>query len=160
MKSNPKLAKEIKKASKILAKAKSDMVKVAKKAMTDASKSIFDNHPKLNSFSWAQYTPYFNDGDTCEFYVHSDYFKMDIGGYKLASVSPYAGKVAYEVYLNGEYVDSELSKELDGAIKKAAFDIEELISGIDEDIMRDIYGDHVEVTVTRKGIKIEDHEHE
>lgn len=43
---------------------------------TDASKDLFEKHPKLNSFSWTQYTPYFNDGEPCEFSVYKDYITV------------------------------------------------------------------------------------
>lgn len=33
---------------------------------------LFAQAPKLKSVSWTQYTPYFNDGDTCEFSAHTD----------------------------------------------------------------------------------------
>ena len=44
-------------------------------------KELFDKSEKIESFSWTQYTPFFNDGDTCEFGVHCD-----------------------DPYVNGEYV--------------------------------------------------------
>jgi len=33
---------------------------------------LFAQAPKLKSVSWTQYTPYFNDGDSCEFSAHTD----------------------------------------------------------------------------------------
>lgn len=44
----------------------------AKTLFLESAKSVFENHPDLKSFSWTQYTPYFNDGDTCEFSAHTD----------------------------------------------------------------------------------------
>ena len=34
-----------------------------------AFKELFDKHPEVKSMQWAQYTPYFNDGEPCEFYM-------------------------------------------------------------------------------------------
>ena len=34
---------------------------------------LFEQHPVLTSFSWTQYTPYFNDGDECTFSANIDY---------------------------------------------------------------------------------------
>jgi len=36
-----------------------------------AAKELFAKYPSLESFSWTQWTPYFNDGDTCYFSVHA-----------------------------------------------------------------------------------------
>jgi len=35
-------------------------------------KPIFESIPELETISWTQYTPYFNDGDDCIFTIHSD----------------------------------------------------------------------------------------
>lgn len=40
---------------------------------------LFIKYPELNSFSWTQYTPYFNDGEPCEFGVHE---VDEINGYR------------------------------------------------------------------------------
>lgn len=33
---------------------------------------IFASNSSIESLGWSQYTPYFNDGDTCHFSVHTD----------------------------------------------------------------------------------------
>ena len=38
----------------------------------ETTKEFFDQNPLVNAIVWTQYTPYFNDGDTCEFHVRSD----------------------------------------------------------------------------------------
>jgi hypothetical protein len=53
--------------------------KEAKKAMkrrlqvsfNDAAQAFFDKAPEGTTITWAQYTPYFNDGDACTFRVGS-----------------------------------------------------------------------------------------
>lgn len=39
-----------------------------------ACKQFFDACPEVEAVTWTQYTPYFNDGETCEFSVHDKYF--------------------------------------------------------------------------------------
>jgi hypothetical protein len=39
-----------------------------------ACKQFFDACPEVEAVQWTQYTPYFNDGETCEFSVHEKYF--------------------------------------------------------------------------------------
>jgi len=44
---------------------KKDALTLSKEVFNDWCKEIFEKHPKVESFGWNQYTPYFNDGDTC-----------------------------------------------------------------------------------------------
>lgn len=39
-----------------------------------ACKQFFDACPEVEAITWTQYTPYFNDGESCEFSVHDKYF--------------------------------------------------------------------------------------
>lgn len=39
-----------------------------------ACKQFFDACPEVEAVTWTQYTPYFNDGETCEFSVNEKYF--------------------------------------------------------------------------------------
>lgn len=54
--------------------AQAKMKQESKDAFSNACKEVFEQHQKLESFSWTQYSPFFNDGDACEFGVH------EIGG--------------------------------------------------------------------------------
>lgn len=47
-------------------------------------KEIFDEFPAIKKIGWTQYTPYFNDGDACEFSVHEINFKAEgvLSGYE------------------------------------------------------------------------------
>ena len=58
-------------------KLKKEMVEASNKIFTELTKEIFVEHPKVKSFGWTQYTPYFNDGDTCYFSVHTDYIYIN-----------------------------------------------------------------------------------
>lgn len=37
----------------------------------EGCKELFARHPEMESFAWSQYTPYWNDGDVCEFGVYT-----------------------------------------------------------------------------------------
>lgn len=54
------------------AEAKRVFSERAKALFKTAISEIFEKHPCLDSFSWTQYAPYFNDGEPCEFHVHAD----------------------------------------------------------------------------------------
>lgn len=59
---------------------KEQLADIGAKYFREASKQLFDAYPKLESFTWAQYTPYFNDGDECVFGVDTDSYSIGING--------------------------------------------------------------------------------
>jgi len=81
---------------------------------------------KLQTFTWQQYTPYFCDGDICEFSVH----EPDI----------------YELFSN-----TELTKNDETVAYKAIRKIVDTICSKGfEDLMLLMFGDHKEITITSK----------
>ena len=57
-------------------------------ALVETCREFFENNPTIKLICWTQYTPYFNDGDTCTFRVNDIYFSNaegddvnDITGY-------------------------------------------------------------------------------
>ena len=105
-------------------------------------KQLFEKFPRLNSFSWTQYTPYFNDGDTCVFRVHTD--DPDINGIEGYEISKAWGK----------YTDS--NPELI-PLKEA---VEEFLASVPQESFLDLFGDHAQVTVTRKGVTTDEYSHD
>lgn len=99
--------------------------KKGEEILEEGFKSIFDKYPELKSFSWRQYTPYFNDGDTCTFGVCECHEIND-------DEIPWR-KESKEPWKND-----------------AASDIDSLILNVGDEIMENIYGDHVRVTISKK----------
>jgi len=103
--------------------------------------SLFEANPKLESFGWQQYTPYFNDGDPCVFSVYADY--PAINGY-----------------------DYNHDKgELTGVTEEEAEELRKLVGSflneVPNDIMESMFGDHVSVTVHRDGsVDTEEYSHD
>ena len=60
------------------ASAKQQFTERISAAMKSAFQKMFDKEPALQSFSWVQYTPYFNDGEPCKFGVNDDVYYIDI----------------------------------------------------------------------------------
>ena len=100
-------------------------------------KVLFDAVPALEAIDLIQYTPYFNDGDTCEFRINS--------------VGFYDEKDFESDY--GANFDSPLEQE---ALKDA---LTQFIYR-NADLMKSLYGDHVKVTITPEETTIEEYEHE
>lgn len=49
--------------------AKEQLKAAVRPSIADLSRAVFAADPGIASVSWPQYTPYFNDGDACVFYV-------------------------------------------------------------------------------------------
>ncbi len=105
----------------------------AKRYFAEASKHLFDTHPELVSFSWTQYTPYFNDGDTCTF-----------GANEVSEIN------------EQESYDLEENSILEPALK----DCGNFVSSFDDDDLEAMFGDHVRVICTRDGVDTESYDHD
>lgn len=117
---------------------------VLKEAMTE----FFTTHPKVLGIRWRQYTPYFNDGDECVFGYYDLAYKLGEDG--------------------GDYGDGYTdlpwdAKELPEGLTKAALkDLRALNKALSnmEDTLKTTFGDHVEVTVTKAGVTVDEYEHD
>lgn len=125
-------------------KLRADMAAMIKPLLMD----FLAENPKVKSIRWFQYTPYFNDGGTCEFSVHDVYFST----VKTPKDWDESEKV-FQTYRYNEAsgVDKatyENCDALDNALHKC------------EDALQELFGDHVEVIVTREGVETEEYDHD
>ena len=65
---------------------------------------VFENFPEVNSISWTQYTPYFNDGDECTFGVRNDY--PEVNGEEV----DYKSKLLKDIVENLQAIDEDIYK--------------------------------------------------
>jgi hypothetical protein len=123
-----------------------------KTAVHEALQELFEKHPKLESFKWQQYTPYFNDGSPCEFGVHSiDSFTFD--GEEDPELFDYSTATRENGYKSARLGSDELHAAYD-AINTLSAQLEAA-----EEVLEAVFGDHVEVTVTRDGISVDEYNH-
>jgi hypothetical protein len=132
---------ELRQKKKELAKQMQD---AAKEYFNEHSKAIFDKWPKLEWFAWTQYTPHFNDGDTCRFGANIDY-----------PSACYEGKEYDEL----EYTPEETEPNYKD-LQKLNKEIVKFLKAIDEDDYETMFGDHVKVVVSRKGADVDEYEHD
>jgi hypothetical protein len=145
-------------------KLKEEMLEASNKIFTDLTKTIFEDHPKVKSFGWNQFTPYFNDGETCEFSANVDYIQINdepvdesewINETKITNWGTWnREKRQYEGRTevpNFNY-DSELVKATD--------EIREFLRNFDNDFFMSQFGDHAEVTITAEGVSVDEYEHD
>lgn len=112
-----------------------------KKALTEQLKQefpallkpLFEKYPSVEKIRWAQYTPYFNDGDECVFRANVE-----------------------ELAIN----DDEMYEGSDEN-EDAQIEFSSALSAMPDEMMKDVFGDHVEVTVYSDGrIETEEYEHD
>ena len=145
-------------------KLKEEMLEASNKIFTEMTKVIFEEHPKVKSFGWNQYTPYFNDGETCTFSANVDYIYIngtcvdDSDWVSEKIITNYGTwnreKKVYEgrTEIPNLNYDSELVKSTDNII--------EFLRNFDEDFFMSQFGDHAEVTVTLEGVSVGEYEHD
>jgi hypothetical protein len=144
----------------LFADIKKAKMEISKQLFSAASKALFEKFPKLEKFSWAQYTPHFNDGDTCSFSVHTDTLRSFV----YDGESGYDGEETYiEIYNIGREFDMTLRKYVDvevGEVEECLKAISNFLESFDEDYFEESFGDHVEVIVTRDNVETEEYDHD
>lgn len=183
------LKKKISKAQKQIEKLKDQLVDDSQSLFKVSCQEIFEKNPDFTSFSWTQYTPYWNDGDSCEFSAHTDYVYIDdeedessfynaeIDFKELKQKEKTIKKLLSEIEglkKQGKKEDDweirhkqsrieELNKlDLENTEKRFNFlkDINDLLKNIDQDTLEIMFGDHAKVVVTKDGIDVEKYDHD
>jgi len=165
-----------------LVNARERAIKEGESLFKQAVKEIFKDFKSLESFSWDQYTPHWNDGDECLFGVHLD--SLRINGeehpeciYTLESLDRLLSDKNSEARIIMELADTKkdrwevesLKRDLESIrtrdpkkvaetyeIKKA---IHDLLSEIDETVYQNMFGEGA-IVATRDGVAVEECEHD
>lgn len=105
---------------------------------------------EVDAIRWAQYTPFFNDGDVCEFSTGE--LTMKLRGDDESGELDDGFMWSYEVRRNASCsaTTKNYFAELGDALGVGRF----------ESFLYDQFGDHAEVTVTREKVTIESYDHE
>ena len=143
--------------------ARAKMMADGREAIKEAFNEIFEQFPNLEAVRWTQYTPYFNDGDACEFGVHEFSAKLS----NITNVRDEYDREGWVdswtiKYCTDDYSDTDLSYENRNE-KHPDLKIFDALSVIQrqEDLLETIYGDHVEVIITRDGTtEVENYDHD
>lgn len=158
------IIKEVQEKQKEINSLKKELLKKSEEAFFKGAKQIFETCPQLDSVSWTQYTPYFNDGDETIFSVNTSYLEVN-GKYtdEDDSLSPTVIK-SYGTYNRNLRVYEGRVEEPNPNYNKTLSDSVDMMSKFlevfDEDFYKSQFGDHVKVTITKEGIDTEEYEHE
>lgn len=155
---------EIKEKQAEIKKMQNELQKKSAEIFLSSFKRLFEENPKLKSFGWTQYTPYFNDGDTCYFSANTDYLYINGEQEDDASWSQEKKVISWGTYNREKRVyegrieqdNPDYIPELAAASEK----VKKFLNVFDEDFYQRQFGDHVKITVTENGIDTEDCEHD
>lgn len=154
-----------------MVEAKKQIKKTANDAFTEMSADFFENNPAILSLCWAQYTPYWNDGDTCTFSANTNYpsFTFEAKDGKTLhydenmSELTVVGSAVRDEEEDIEYSEDDqidqgpYEKEID----KHAKAVISFLNVFEEEDLEVMFGDHMKITVNRNGkVKTEEYEHE
>jgi hypothetical protein len=150
---------------------RNEYLEKSKQAFADGTKALFEKHPLLEWFSWHQYTGYFCDGDPCYFSVYSDPESMELAFDEKHFLQEWhAGEeddegnavlTWYDTYNWDDTARERVPVPGMEPVVAAYNDASEFVSAFDEELLKDMFGDHVEVAVMRDGgVKIVSYEHD
>ena len=136
----------------------------ARVVFNDEFKSFFERFPEIREIVWTQYTPYFNDGEPCTFCVHApvakptsiDLFEHDIAENYSDDDDEYSCIIQNIVYGTS---DERARTERENELVETFNDLASLVQGMD-DLMQDIFGDHVIVRASKRGFDVEVYDHD
>lgn len=112
---------------------------------------LFEKYPGVKNVRWTQYTPYFNDGDACEFSTNAGYADLN---YDVREEDEDEDEDETEEIKSEDTAAPEVPEEAEG-------EFQDVLSSIDDSFYKDLFGDHVEVIVNRDGtIDVEEYDHD
>jgi hypothetical protein len=114
------------------------------------------DNPGVSGIRWNQYTPYFNDGETCTFTVHEPRFQFggqeEGGDYEDGFFDlPWDYGSEYYADFRAACPDRDLCEKCRSLATE--------LRGMDDALLA-LFGDHVQVTVTKDGVEAEEYEHD
>jgi lysophospholipase L1-like esterase len=118
--------------------ARDQLSKITKEQVVGLFKPFFDANPKIDAVKWSQYTPYFMDGDPCVFGVN-EIVLVSKELFTDEDADSYHGENSVPEW----DADAEFRPLFDAA--------NEIRNPLPNELLQDIFGDHVEVTIYRDG---------
>lgn len=125
-------------------------------AVKEAFKEVFSAHPEIASIWWTQYTPYFNDGDSCTFGVNE--FSVDLVSDEKEKSEDDEDEDDYDN--EGRHDVYSLVKSKDKTQRDIGKAVAKLEKELPEDILEHVFGDHTKIVATPKGFVIKEYEHD
>lgn len=136
-------------------KQKKLFIKELKSDLNLVLKEIFSTIPEIKSIYWIQYTPYFMDGDTCEFSIHDI-----IVSNTEEALATYPGDDCGDDSIWADSADDVEKEYVPNAIHRKLLKNFSALINKSGDLIQEVFGDHVRVIGTKTGFKVQSYEHE
>jgi hypothetical protein len=150
-----KIKEDMALANKKMQEIREELTEKGKAAFGEASKELFALHPQLKAFRWTQYTPYFCDGDPCEFGVND----LQVQFKERIETNDVQGVWDYSEDDEDQWVEFTHSGE-SHPLFSVYTDCEEVRGMLDEETLEALFGDHVQVTVHADCVETTEYEHD
>ena len=139
---------------------RAEFQKSAQELFKNITKEFFATNPGIKAAKWSQYTPYFNDGDECVFRVNDVYF-TNASGEELDNVSHW-GEYEGEDESIEVFSSWDLKKTTIEGIDSAQVKLFESMIGSSEmeEVLQEMFGDHVIITATADGFDVAEYDHD
>lgn len=155
----------------VQAKLRKEFQQQAQDAFKEVVKELFEKNTGLGLVTWTQYTPYFNDGEECTFSINEAYFSnatdtedIEYGEYQGDDDTLWSTDSIVTHLTGGASWDKETTVKVQATEGLNLESIREFMSILNspemEDIFRAMFGDHVKVVLTRKGIEVDEYSHD
>jgi hypothetical protein len=123
---------------------------------TEASVALFTEHPELKSFQWSQYTPYFNDGETCTFSVNRDYFTITTVDGASHEIEPWGIQ-----FYGNRGTDWEGNPYTPSPTDLIGLQVAVFLKNFEDTDLFNMFGDHASITVHRNGsVDVDEYDHD
>jgi hypothetical protein len=154
------LLAEIAKSKAEMTKIKEEMSIKIQENFHGMAKELFLAYPELKSFGWRQYTPYFNDGEACEF--RSNHDSPIINGVDVDYDDNEPDDDAINIVKGCEEKDwrGNINPDFNPYYKEIVDTLKEFLNQFDDDDMYDLFDDHVIVNITADGFTTEEYNHD
>lgn len=138
------------------------LYKVASLCLKEATAPLFINFPDLDSFGFIGYTPYFNDGEECEYRIRDEYFINGFNEYSDEEEHSYFAAREGDRNIWGDIQYNWATKKYNGPKEDVALiqAVGEFIKSFGSDLWKDLIGDHAIIRITRDGLEVKHYDHE
>jgi hypothetical protein len=143
---------------KAIEKLREEYTKQSKVLIHELAQDLLSLDPAIRGVTWAQYTPYFNDGDPCTFGINDP---------ALILARSFADQYKDSMYCNssneneGEYEFSSQANKVQG-LQPITLALREFSRFLNENssVAQEVFGDGVKVTITRDKVTIDEFDHD
>ena len=115
----------------------------ARRLVGEAFAHFFELAENVDSITWTQGAPSFNDGDPCYFRVHEPIFRGD------------PTRAAIEDEEEDEDWDDIYESNVE-VTDEASYEFDRVWSRLDEDLLQSVFGEASKVTISRNEVSCED----